>query len=513
MSSVIDRFADGLGPTLLFGFAVHVGVALVGMIAIPLYLSIMGSEAYGLVGFYLVLQAWMVLFDLGVGPAVGRQLSRFRAGALRPEDAVSLLRTAETLFLGGGLIAGMVFCFSMGWVARHWLGPSRLPPEQIHLALQLAGWLLVLRWLANTYQTALIGLERQILVNVVALAATIARNMGAIAALIWVSHSPTMLFGVWVAVTLVEAAINRVLLSNAMPRVPMRWRPGWRLLTGEFGFAAGLTFSTAISLTIGQVDKVTLSHTLPLGEFGAFSLVITICGGITLVVPPMVQAFQPRLTSLLAQERRAEFVDVYRLSISLIIVVAAGLAGTIATWPELVVYAWTGNREIARSLATTLTFFALGSGIYSFLYLPFVLQFAQGLIRLHVIGYLLFGSVWVPAAIWASLTYGTVGAGVVWLLGNLLFVTVWVPVVHRRLLSPEERHGLGLQAWLRVAVLAGLLGSTHLIATSRFGRGESLALLSTVSLAIMGVATLLSRELRTHLLGIIGFPEMRGRAG
>ena len=67
-----------------------------------------------------------------------------------------------------------------------------------------------------------------------------------------------------------------------------------------------------------------------------------------------------------------------------------------ATWPELVVYAWTGNREIAHTLAPTLTFFALGSGIASFLYLPLVLQFAQGLIRLQLIGNLVFGVVWIP---------------------------------------------------------------------------------------------------------------------
>ena len=500
----IERFTRGLGPTLLFGFVAHIGVAIVGMAAIPFYLSLMGAEAYGLVGFYFILQGWMLLFDLCLGQALGRQLSRYRAGALSAADTASLFGTAETVFLIAGLGAGMVFYFSTGWVARHWLGSSRLPADQVNVALRLTAALLVFRWLAGVYQTALVGLERQIAVNTVALVGAIVRNGGAVAALILVSHSPTMFFGVWAGVTLLEAVANRLLLFRELPRARIRWRSGWRLLTGEFRFAVGLAFSAAINFSIGQADKATLSHTLSLGAFGIFTLVVSICAGITVVVPPMVQSFQPRLTTLLAQNRRAEFVEVYRLSISLIIVAAAGLAGTIAARPELVVYAWTGSREIARSLAPALTFFAIGSGISSFLYLPYILQFSQGLVRLHLIGNLLFAAVWVPAAIWAALTFGTVGAGVVWLCGNLLFLLLWVPIVHRRLLSRVERHGLGPQAWLRVALLAGLLASTRLVTADTFDRLQSLAFLAAISASIMAVATISSRELRNHLLTIIG---------
>ena len=218
---------------LFFGFGANVITALVGMTAIPLYLSLMGQEAYGIVGFYVVLQGWMVLFDLGVGQAVGRQLSRYRAGAVRPEDAVSLLGTAEAAFLAGGLIAGIVFFFSMGWVGRSWLGSSGLPAGEVHLALQLAGWLLVARWLVTVYQNALIGLERQIAANSVTLVGTIGRNGIAVIALAWISHSPTVFFIAWLGVTLLELVANRLLLARAMPAAKVNWRNGWRLILGN----------------------------------------------------------------------------------------------------------------------------------------------------------------------------------------------------------------------------------------------------------------------------------------
>lgn len=495
----------------MFAFAAHVSVAVVSMLAIPFYLRLMGREAYGLVGFYFVLQIWMQLLDLGVSPALGRQLSRFKAGALRAEDAASLLGAAEAFCLLGGLAAGTACFMSTDWLAEHWLGRSRLPASEINLTLRLVGCLLVFRWLTGLYQNALVGLERQIGVNVVALVGGIARNVGAVAALILVSPSPTVFFAIWAGVTLLEALASRLLLFRATPRLAIHWRRGAGLLAKEFGFAAGVTLSYAITTAVAQVDKLTLSHTLPLGDFGVFSLVISICAGISLIVPPTVQAFQPRLTTLLAQDRRPEFVEVYRLSISLIIAVACGLAGAIAVWPELVLYTWTGDREVASHLAPTLTLFALGSGIASFLYLPYILQFAHEVIRLHVLGTVIFGVLWIPAAVWAAYTFGTIGAGVVWLSGNLLFLLLWVPIVHRRLLSPEERHGLSREAWLRVALLAGILMATHLIDASKFDRFGSLCLLTATSLAVMAVATLLSRELRAYLSGMIGYSGVFSR--
>jgi O-antigen/teichoic acid export membrane protein len=224
------------------------------------------------------------------------------------------------------------------------------------------------------------------------------------------------------------------------------------------------------------------------------------------VVPPFVQAFQPRLTTLLAQGRRAEFVSLYRLSLALIMVLTVALAGSIAAQPEMVIYAWTGSRAIAAALAPTLSLYALGTGISAFLFVPYVLQFAQGMIRLHLIGNLVFGVLWVPCAIWAAVSHGTVGAGVAWLVGNALFVLIWAPLVHRRLLSPEERRGLGLSALARAALLLLLLAATRWIDPGALSRLGALAVLASLSLAALALGILISRELRAYGKRMIGMP-------
>ena len=62
---------------------------LIGITMVPMYVSYMGIEAYGLVGFFAMLQTWFLLLDVGLTPAMARETARFHGGAV---DALSLRR-------------------------------------------------------------------------------------------------------------------------------------------------------------------------------------------------------------------------------------------------------------------------------------------------------------------------------------------------------------------------------------------------------------------------------------
>jgi O-antigen/teichoic acid export membrane protein len=499
----------GIGRTLGFGIGAHFLVALVNVLATPLLLKLMGEEAYGLVTFFLVLQAWSLIFDFGVSPTLARQLSRFRAGAMVPAEASGLLAAAEIIFIAGGLTGGAALALMSSWLSIHWLHSATLGQAQVAESLRLIAVVLVFRWLNGLYQSALVGLERQNTVNLVAASTVVIRYGVALAVLFRLSHSPIAFFAVQAIFTALEAGLSRWLLARALPRPPAGVRPAWRRLTREFRFALGLTLASAATTLISQADRLALSHALPLADYGLFGLVMQVAAGITLVVPPFVQAFQPRLTGLMAQERRKDFVQVYRLALALILSLAVGVAGTIAAHPDWVIWAWTGRVGVAAYLAPILTLYAAGGAISAFLYVPFLLQYAQGRVRLHVIGNIAFALVWVPAAVWAAFAYGPMGTGVVWLTGNALYLTIWVPVIHRTLLSADERRGLDVGIWLRAAVLAGLLAATRLIPFGHLSRPEAFSGLAVICIATILIGAAMSSEARAFAAHT--FARLRGR--
>ena len=53
-----------------------------GIFSVPLYLSYMGKEAYGLVGFFALLSGWLQLLDLGLSSTLSREAASYKAGKI-----------------------------------------------------------------------------------------------------------------------------------------------------------------------------------------------------------------------------------------------------------------------------------------------------------------------------------------------------------------------------------------------------------------------------------------------
>ena len=64
-----------------------------GFVFVPVYISYLGIEAYGLIGLFATLQAWLSLLDLGLSPTLNREMARLRGGAHTAEPITS--RTAR----------------------------------------------------------------------------------------------------------------------------------------------------------------------------------------------------------------------------------------------------------------------------------------------------------------------------------------------------------------------------------------------------------------------------------
>ena len=67
-------------------------VTLVSILFMPILLQQVGAEAFGLIGFFLMLQAWAQIADLGAASVLLREMARFTVGAITAEDAVACLR-------------------------------------------------------------------------------------------------------------------------------------------------------------------------------------------------------------------------------------------------------------------------------------------------------------------------------------------------------------------------------------------------------------------------------------
>src|SRR6188768_2177572 len=109
--------------------------SVMAVLFVPFYIKLLGIEAYGLVGFFAVLQAWLLLLDAGMTPTIARETARLRAGTLDATEYGDILRSMQVVMALVGLFVAAALWLSSGWIATHWLNLSEISAEQAAFAV------------------------------------------------------------------------------------------------------------------------------------------------------------------------------------------------------------------------------------------------------------------------------------------------------------------------------------------------------------------------------------------
>lgn len=423
-----------LQRNILVSVASQLYVALIGIVMLPMYVEYMGAEAYGLVGFFAMLQVWFSLLDVGLTHTIAREAARFRGGATNAQSYRRLVRALETVFLVVAVAGGLAILTAAEYIAWDWLRVSQLPATEVLTAIQLMAPIIAMRWMAGLYRGALIGAERLVWIGGFNAAIATLRFCGVLPILMFVGTSPTVFFSYQLAAAVLELSVLAVFAYRCFPSVPKGVRVpwDWTPLKPVLRFSLMIAFTSSVWIFVTQTDKLVLSRILPLADYGYFTLAVLVASGIQILSGPVGNAIMPRLTTLEAQGDQAQMIKVYRDATQLVAIVAGAASLTMAFNAEALLWAWTGNAEIARQAAPVLVLYSLGNGVLAVSAFPYYLQFAKGNMLYHVIGNAAFVVLLLPLVIWAASNFGGVGAGYVWLGMNLLAFVVWLPLVHRK---------------------------------------------------------------------------------
>lgn len=409
----------------------------IGIFIFPFYIKYMGAESYGLVGFFTMLQAWFALLDLGLTPTIARETARYHGGSMQALRYRQLFRALSTIFVSIAVIGGMALWLLAETIAYKWLQVETLSINMVVVAVQIMAASVPLRWLSGLYRGVITGSERLVwLSGFNAIIATL--RFPAVFITMWqYGFTPTVFFWHQLAVAIVEV-LGLYLMSNKLkPDVTKSDIIGWSIhpVKPVLKFALTIAFTSSVWVLVTQTDKLILSGILPLAEYGFFTLAVLVANGIMILSAPVSTVIMPRMTRLHAEGKHDEMIQVYRNATQLVSVVAGSASLTIAFFAEELLYAWTGDKEIASNAAPILTLYALGNGVLAVSAFPYYLQYALGNLRYHLIGNLVTVITLIPTIIWAASEHGGVGAGWAWLGINSLYLILWVGYVHHKLQS------------------------------------------------------------------------------
>jgi O-antigen/teichoic acid export membrane protein len=470
------------------------------VVVIPIYLRLLGAEAYGLVGVFTTLAVAATAFDLGLSYTLNREMARMVAAGERdatlPDVAVTLQALCWTL----ALTMGALVVAAAGAIATHWVNADRLSRDEISTALLLMGVALPAVVARAFYLAGLNGLQRQPTVNGVQVAATIARAGLTVAALHFIAPTVTVFFAVQAALLYAEAAALAVAMWGAVPAGARRGRVRPGVVRARIGFSAGVAVTMILGLILTSIDQVVLSRILPLAEFGYYMVALGAAGALGQIVLPVTAAMYPRFSELVARGETAALSAEYHFSAQLVAVLVLPIGTMLAVFPGEVLALWTGNADVARHGAPVLTLRVVGTMINTMMHLSHVLQLAFGWSSLGAWGNTIALLLVAPATVLLSLWYGGAGAAAVWIGLNVGWLLFAMRRMHQRVLPGE------LGEWYRALAAPALAAAVVALASravmpAALETTRAVAWLAVTWLAaeIAGVA--MATRVRRRLLG------------
>lgn len=404
---------------------------------VPVYIKLMGVEVYGLLGVFMSLGAVLSLLDMGLSATLSRELSRLSALEDSERESRNLVRTFETVYWGVGILIGIAVVALAPLIAKYWINSSGVDGETVERALMIMGMSVAFQWPGSIYSGGLMGLQRQVVLNIIRSVMVTVQHGGAVFVLIFVSPSIVSFF-LWQSfVGLLTTIALAVWLWKSLPQSVFQIEFDKRLLIKSWRFATGVTGISLVTILLTQLDKIILSKMLTLGMFGYYMLAFNVANALHNLVTPISSALFPKFTQLVASGEKAKLAILYHQGCQLLSVLVLPAAITIAIFSKEVLTLWLGDSEATQNAHQILTLLMIGTVLNALMTLPYTLQLAYGWTELAFYKNVIAVILLVPLMVWMVEMYQGIGAAWAWLMLNLGYLIFEVPIMHRRLLKGE----------------------------------------------------------------------------
>ncbi|RYF35116.1 MAG: flippase [Comamonadaceae bacterium] len=385
--------------------ALQIGLTLV---TLPMYLSLIGLDRYGVVVFIWLVFEYMLLFNLGLDRATINFLSRYRDDAAR---ATSHFWAAMAVCAATGALAALFVYACFPFVLSHLLSISpSLMAEMGHAFLALTA--LALISIAGSILAALLQAhERFFELNLAQLAMSAAFQIAPLlAATVWSARLETI-----IVVGAAARSLQTILyLAFCLRRKHRLGRPVFSRVdaTAMLRYGAWTSISGVISPIVVNLDRVLIGTLSGSAAVALYALPYNLVMKAQLIPTSLASAMFPRLSQ--DTDVRSRMATAETALLMLAIVLSGGLiVGSFLLEPFLTVWI---RQFVSRDAVLVGQFLILGIWFNGLAIVPFVWLQATGrpdrVAKVHMAELVPF-----VLLLWAMVAnFGIVGAAIAWTL-------------------------------------------------------------------------------------------------
>jgi len=362
---------------------------LLGFFIIPILISLIGTEYYGVIAFFNSAQTWFNLIDFGLAPTLAREVSKtalhFPATSdnansareitsdLADPIATSVHKTGTTsnfvmlywtiksmsLCLSGGL--ALVACIFLSSFSSKWPLIAHMDHFDGVIILCCGVGTVWLRLLINLERAIMYGLREMVWLAQYTIGFSIIRYVGSLVPLMLISATLPIYFIFQFIASLIEYifySIASLKLIPALRNLPSKLRFG--VLRGHTFFAVSSNAIYLFWIIATQSAGIILVKNLSSPQYSLFALILFIGQGLMILAAPITTLTQPLLVRHHSLNSQSEIISTFFEYAHLLYAVVGSIALTLLLFPREFLLLWTHNTQFADNGARLLPWHLLG---------------------------------------------------------------------------------------------------------------------------------------------------------
>ncbi len=472
-----------LKKNIAANFAGSVLQAILTLVFVPVYIKFMGVEAYGLIGIFVTLQVILSVLDAGLSSTLTREIARLSVLPDKTEVMHNTVHTLKIIYWGLSVAMGIAIVLFSSLIAHRWINAGQISLQTVEQSLVIMGFIIAVQMPAGFYAGGLMGLQKQVQLNVINTGVSILRGAGAVLLLWLVSPSIVIFFGWQFICSAMNTLLLGLLLRRGLPPCEQEVSFQRNILKDIWHFTAGISGITIIGIILSQLDKIILSKLISLEKLGYYMLASVVSMSLGRLSAPVFVSIYPKFTQLVSLGKTDELKALYHRSSQLMSVLIIPAAVILALFSYEIIFLWTQNRIMAGNSCLVVSILICGTALNGLMSAPYALQIACGWTRLSLLKNIISFVVYIPLMIYMATSLGVTGAAIVWVMLNMCDVLFVIPLMHQKLLPGEKWQWYIQDVGLPLLVSFGVAGLGRLLLA------EEMSLVAT-ALCLLFIATL-----------------------
>jgi O-antigen/teichoic acid export membrane protein len=421
---------SSLKANTVANFAGTLFVAVVYLVVLPIYLRLLGADAFGVVGLFFSWSAICAALDLGLGAALNREMAKLSIVRDDTGQSQSTLRTYEVVIWCMSAVLGCVLFFLLPVLVDHWLQTGNLDKTQLTISFRWMAFTLALQMALSLYTNALWGLQKQIAYNVANSAMIAVRLLGGVV-ILWVAEPNLLYFFEWQAIVVLLHVLLLAVLTWHQLSSDQCASFNFSILKRSRHFIFDIALGSLLATLLTHMDKILLSKLFSLREYGYYMIAWSVASILGRLAGPVYSAWVPRLTQYVASRDTERLQTSYFQGLRLLSMLVLPVAVVLILFPQFILITYTHDADLAQSASVALVLLSIGAACNGLLLMPHAVALAHGWTRLSLIQNALACLIALPLIYMAAKFWGLNGAGAGWMVINALLLISSLPLIQR----------------------------------------------------------------------------------